>query len=139
MSVAARVIIAALGLFIVAFAAQVLAANRAAPAVFGEKFCWLSHGSDVTKLKEMTLTQQGWFVPNPFRQLNRRVIGIGINDPEVPSPHFAIIALSGDDIRVAGWSYRKMAFWQEDQEVLRRFVSGETIKRCATILDETNG
>lgn len=113
------------------FSAQVIIANRSAASVFNAPYCWLRPGPDVVNLRELSFAGTSVFVPNPARQINRGLLGLGLDDPEVRSPHFAILAFDSDDLaRVAGWSYSHLAFFAEDQAVLRQFVSSETIARC---------
>lgn len=122
-------------LVLLVFAMQVLLANRAAKSVFDAPYCWLRPGDDVTNLKELSFAGTGFFLPNPATQINRRLFGFGIDDPEVRSPHFAILAFGADgQPRVAGWSYRQFGFYTEDQAVLRQFVSPETQETCRVAL-----
>ena len=114
----------------VGFATQVIFANKAAPEVFGKDFCWLRQGPDVINIKELEFTPVQAFLPNPFQQLNRRYVGIGIDDPEVRSPHFAIMKITEDGPRIAAWSYRDIAFWQGYEGLLDVFVSAETRDAC---------
>ena len=118
------------------FAAEIALANRKAASTFDGPVCWLRQGEDRTNLKELELAPPGWFMPDPLGQLNRRIIGIGLDDPEVLSPHFAIMGFVDGTPRLAAWSYRQMNFWQEDQEVLRRFVSDATREACLRRLNE---
>lgn len=118
------------------FAMQVIVANRAASSVFGKDFCWLRQGPDVMNIKELEFAPVQAFLPNPFQQLNRRYVGIGIDDPEVLSPHFAIMTIIEDGPRIAAWSYRDMAFWQGYDGLLDVFVSAETRDACRRYIEQ---
>lgn len=115
----------------VVFGVQIVVANRSAPTVFGPNFCWLEQGDDITNIRTLRLAKQGSFIPNPVKQVNRRLFGIGLDDPEVLSPHFAILAFDETGApRVAAWSYRQMSFWTEPEDLLLLFAPGGLRDAC---------
>ncbi|MEN8935055.1 hypothetical protein [Planktotalea arctica] len=135
-----RGIVGIVALILIWFAAQVGLANRTAAGVFEAPYCWLRPGEDVTNLKELSFAGTGFFVPNPARQVNRRLLGFGIDDVEVRSPHFAILAFGADGTpQITGWSYRRFGFFTQDQTVLRHFVSQDTVAACRTALTAEEG
>ena len=118
------------------FAAQVVMANRTAARDFGPKLCWLKQGKDVVNLRQLEFATAGYFLPNPFTLLNRRFIGLGMEDPAVLSPHFAILAMNDEGaMEIWGWSFRKWGFWRDDNGTIDQFASPELRAQCAAVLD----
>jgi hypothetical protein len=113
------------------FAVQIVAANRQAANNFGDVTCWLVPEPKPRNLPEFAQGPKGYYIPNPFQQVNRAIIGIGIDDPAVHAPHFGLVYRDGDgQIKLAAWSYRKMAFWTEPQEKLQMFVTKLDLEAC---------
>ena len=122
------------------FAAQVILANRVASRDFGPRVCWLKQGSDTVNLRQLEFATTGYFIPIPLTLLNRRFLGIGMEDPAVLSPHFAILAPNADGtLDIWGWSVRKRAFWRDENGTIDKFISAELRDNCKTILDSMEG
>lgn len=120
----------------VLFAAQVILANRAAARDFGPRVCWLKQGSDTVNLRQLEFATTGYFIPNPLTLLNRRFLGIGMEDPAVLSPHFAVLAPNADGtLDIWGWSFRKRAFWRDENGTIDKFASADLRDNCKAMLD----
>ncbi len=64
---------------------------------------------------------KGIYVPNPLRQLNRRFLGLGLDEASVYAPHFAVAALDADGRPALwGWSYRDWDFWSISEKAQSR-------------------
>ena len=135
MGKAMMLVIAIVGIFCAAFAVQVSLANRVAARDFGPHYCWLKQGRDTVNLRELEFATTGYFVPNPLALFNRRLIGLGMEDPAVLSPHFAVLAPDSDGtLQVWGWSLRKRNFWRDENGTIDKFVSDELRETCKQII-----
>lgn len=120
----------------VLFVAQVILANRAAARDFGPRVCWLKQGSDTVNLRQLEFATTGYFIPNPLTLLNRRFPGIGMEDPAVLSPHFAVLAPNADGtLDIWGWSFHERAFWRDANGTIDKFASADLRNNCMTFLD----
>ncbi|MGB3469309.1 MAG: hypothetical protein WBA51_00635 [Erythrobacter sp.] len=120
----------------VLLAAQVILANRAAVRDFGPQVCWLKQGSDTVNLRQLEVTTTGYFIPDPLTLLNRRFLGLGMEDPAVLSPHFAVLAPSADGtLEIWGWSFRKRAFWRDENGTIDKFTSADLREKCRVMLE----
>ena len=127
--------IVVLGLLGAAFAAQVILANRAATRDFGPQICWLKQGRDVVNIRELEFATTGYFIPNPLMLFNRRFVGLGMEDPAVLSPHFALLAPDANGtLKVWGWSLRKRNFWRDENGTIDKFVSDELRETCKQVI-----
>lgn len=132
---AMTVFIAIIGILCIGFLALVVLSNRAASREFGPDFCWLKQGRDVVNLRELEFATTGYFVPNPLTLINRRFLGIGMEDPGVKSPHFAVLAPNdAGDYVVWGWSFRTLSFWRDDNGTIDKFVSDDLRETCKSKL-----
>jgi hypothetical protein len=87
-------------------------ANKIAQRNFGPAPCWFVHAVPSSSPPRLMPGPRGAYVPNPFRQLNRRFVGLGVEDFEVFTPHFAVAALdSKGRPTLWGWSYWNLDFW----------------------------
>ncbi|MBO6767351.1 MAG: hypothetical protein JJ901_03480 [Erythrobacter sp.] len=121
----------------VLFAAQVILANRAAARDFGPRVCWLKQGSDTVNLRELEFSTTGYFIPNPLTLLNRRFLGLGMEDQAVLSPHFAVLAPSADGtLEIWAWSLRKRAFWRDENGTIDKFASADLRDKCEAMLED---
>lgn len=123
------------GLLGIASAAQVILANRAATRDFGPQICWLKQGRDVVNIRELEFATTGYFIPNPLMLFNRRFIGMGMEDPAVFSPHFAVYAAGENgEFKVWGWSFRRSAFWRDENGTIDKFVSTDVREACEMMI-----
>ena len=125
------VVLASLGFWLF----QIVIANRIAARDFGPDACWFVQEDRPHNLPELVAGPSGFYVPSPLRQINRRFIGIGIEDRNVRAPHFAIAALDRDGRPALwGWSYRQRDFWPISKDAWSRggyladFASEEAIR-----------
>jgi len=124
-----------LGLLCGVAGVKVALANRAAARDFGSHYCWLKQGRDTVNLRELEFATTGYLVPNPFALFNRRLMGLGMEDPAVLSPHFAVLAQDADGtLKVWGWSLRKRNFWRDENGTIDKFVSEELRETCKQII-----
>lgn len=87
-------------------------ANQIAEQNFGPVPCWFVQWVPDRSPPQLMPGPRGFYLPNPFRQINRRFVGVGLRDPEVVAPHFAVAALNHQGLPALwGWSYRKRDFW----------------------------
>lgn len=92
--------------------AMILRANQIAEHNFGPVPCWFVQWVPDRSPPRLMPGPQGFYLPNPFRQINRRFVGVGVKDPEVLAPHFAVAALDHQGRPALwGWSYGKLDFW----------------------------
>ena len=91
---------------------QIFVANRIAQRDFATTPCWFVQEDRPQNLPGLAPGPKGFYIPNPLRQLNRRFVGLYLDETSVYAPHFAVAALDADGRPALwGWSYRKMDFW----------------------------
>lgn len=91
---------------------EIRRANVIAQRDFGPNPCWFVHRLPAGDPQHLVAGPRGFYLPNPLRQLNRRFVGFGIDDPQVLALHFAVAARDADGTPgLWGWSYRERAFW----------------------------
>lgn len=110
-------------ILLLAWLAEIVVANQIAQRDFSSNPCWFVPEDHPVLIPNLVAGPRGIYVPNPLRQVNRRFIGLGLRDPAVHAPHFAVAALDADGRpAVWGWSYWKMDFWSlTDKSQSRRF------------------
>ena len=87
-------------------------ANQIARRDFGPNPCWFVQEAPAGDPQNLAPGPRGTYLPNPLRQINRRFIGIGVEDPQVRVPHFALAARNPDgQPALWGWSYLGWQFW----------------------------
>lgn len=92
----------------------------------------------------LLLGPKGIYVPNPLRQLNRRFVGLGLDETSVYAPHFAVAALDADGRpELWGWSYRDWDFWSISEKTQSRrfgalddFIGEEKIRAACPSLKQ---
>ncbi len=132
--------------FLLAWLAEIVMANQIAQRDFHEKPCWFVQGDQPVKMPGLVAGPQGIYVPNLLRQLNRRFVGLGLDEPNLYGPHFAVATLDADGRPALwAWSYKKADFWplsdkaQSRGGVLTDFVSEETLRTaCPDLRPPTN-
>lgn len=128
------IIWAVIGLVVLAalaYGVEIVVANRTAARDYGPDHCWLVQEDAPRNLPELVRGPDGFLVPNPFRQLNRAVFGFGLDEPGVKAPHFAVAYKDAEGAtRIAAWSYRRMGYWDEPQDLLQRFVGRLDLSDC---------
>ena len=129
-------ILAVILLILLVWIALIFIANRIAQRDFAATPCWFIQEDQPHNIPKLVPGPQGFYIPNPLRQLNRRFVGLGLDEPSIYAPHFAVAALDADG-RAAlwGWSYRKMDFWSISERAQSRrigrlvdFISEEKIR-----------
>ncbi|MCK4207588.1 hypothetical protein J3U99_22835 [Brucella pituitosa] len=128
--------------------AEIVVANQIAQRDFGPEPCWFIQEDRPINMPELIAGPHGIYVPNPLRQINRRFVGLGLSDPEVLAPHFAVAALDAKGRPALwGWSYHNMGFWPLSEVKIGgnltpgtgTFTSGEAIRAaCPTLADPIN-
>lgn len=128
---------------------EIVMANQIAQRDFASNPCWFVQEDRPINMPELVAGPQGIYVPNPLRQINRRFVGLGLSDPEVTAPHFAVATL---DVKgrptLWGWSYRNRDFWPLSEMTLGRgtlspgtggFTDGDVIRAaCPTLAAPIN-
>ena len=84
--------------------ALIFQANRIARRDFSATPCWFVQERNPQNLPGLVAGPRGFYVPNPFRQLNRRFFGFGLDEPDSYAPHFAVAALDAEG-RPALWAW----------------------------------
>ncbi|MGH6763589.1 MAG: hypothetical protein ACRECW_18595 [Phyllobacterium sp.] len=143
----ALIISGIVALFSLVWLAEIVVANQIAQRDFSSEPCWFIQEDRPINMPELVAGPQGIYVPNPLRQINRRFIGLGLSDPEVLAPHFAVAALDAKGRPALwGWSYRKIDFWSLTEKSQSRrtgpladFISEEAIRAaCPTLAPPIN-
>jgi hypothetical protein len=99
-------------LVLISWFAIIWHANQIARHNFGPEPCWFVHAVPDRSPPRLMPGPRGFHLPNPLRQINRRFIGLGVKDPEVLAPHFAVAALDHRGRPTLwGWSYWTLDFW----------------------------
>lgn len=94
---------------------EIVVANQIAQRDFSPTPCWFVPEDHPVLIPNLVAGPRGFYVPNPLRQINRRYIGLGLREPQVHAPHFAVAALDADGRPTLwGWSYSNMDFWRLD-------------------------
>lgn len=92
--------------------AEIWRANRIAQRDFGPKPCWFVQKPEADDPPGLVAGPRGFYMPNPFRQMNRRFLRLGA-DPGVTPLHFAVAALDAEgEPNLWAWSYRERRFWE---------------------------
>ncbi|MFB8342423.1 hypothetical protein ACWGNA_26965 [Brucella cytisi] len=101
--------------FLLVWLAEIVAANQIARRDFSSNPCWFVPEARPVLIPKLVAGPRGLYVPDPLRQINRRYVGLGLRDPAVRAPHFAVAALDGKGPPALwGWSYLNRDFWQLD-------------------------
>ena len=136
-----------IAILLLAWLAEIVMANQIAQRDFSSNPCWFIQEDRPVLTPGLVAGPQGFYIPNPLRQINRRFIGLGLNEPQVHGPHFAVAALDADGRpAVWGWSYLKMDFWSLTEKsqgrrtgALADFISEEEIRAgCPTLAAPIN-
>jgi hypothetical protein len=91
---------------------EMLRANKIARRDFGPVPCWFVQKESGQSPPGLMPGPRGFYLPNPFQQLNRRFIGLGVADSEVLALHFAVSARDASGApNLWGWSYRERRFF----------------------------
>lgn len=92
--------------------AEIWRANRIAQRDFGPVPCWFVQKASGRMPPGLVPGPRGFYVPNPLQQINRRLIGLGVEDSEVLPLHFAVAARMADGTpNLWAWSYRERRFF----------------------------
>lgn len=112
----------------------ILNANWIGRRDFSATPCWFVQENNPQNLPGLATGPRGFYMPNPFRQLNRRFFGFGLDEPNNYAPHFAVAVLDAEGRPALwAWSYRNNQFWplsevsQSRGGVVADFVDEATI------------
>lgn len=122
--------------------AGIVAANHIARRDFGPRPCWFVQEDRPLRLPRLVPGGQGILVPNPLRQINRAWLGLGLDEPGLRAPHFAVVGRDAEGAPALwGWSYRKFAFWplHGPESALIEFASPEEIRAACPDLPPAAG
>ena len=110
-----------LAVFLLLWVTLIVMANQIARRDFSRDPCWFIPEDNPASLPELVAGPKGIYVPNPIRQINRRFLGFGLDEPNVYAPHFAVAALDADGRPALwGWSFLNMDFWSISEKAQSR-------------------